>query len=137
MLAPLTINWLAVALAFVASMAIGGALYARPLMGGWWMKQVGLEPAGVKKEEAMRALAVSAVLGLILAIFYAVLFDWTLAESPIEGAIVGLIAGLAFGIPIGMVHSVFEGRPLGVGLLYGGHHLAELVVMGVIFGAFG
>lgn len=136
-LAPISVNWLAVAIAFVVSMAWGFLVYARPVLGNWWMDQVGLTPDAIKKEDAMRAVMISALVGLLMAVAYAIVFDWTGASGLVEGATVGFVLGLAFGVPIGMVHPVFEGRPVPVGLLYGAHHLVEFVVIGAIYGALG
>lgn len=134
MLAPYSINWIAVIVAIVVSMACGFLIYAPPVLGNWWMKQVGLNPQTVPKDAAMKSVAVALSLTAIMAISFAVIYAWTGAEGPLEGATVGLMCGLAFGLPIGMVHPTFEGRPLAVGVLYGAHHILEFVLIGLVFG---
>lgn len=134
MLAAIDIDWIAVLLAVVISMVVGSVLYAPPVLGRWWWRQVGIDPAKQETAAATRALVVAILLSVVMAIAFAVVFGWTGASGAAEGATVGALAGIAFGIPIGVVHPTFEGRPLTVGLLYGAHHLVEYVLIGLAFG---
>lgn len=134
MLSPVELPWLAIAAAFVASMVVGFVWYARPVFGGYWMRQVNLDPANVRKEDAMRGVMIALLMALAMAIGFAILWGWTGAEGLQEGFMVGFVAWVAFGLPIAMVHPAFEGRPLTVGLVYVGHHLVEFLLYGAIFG---
>ncbi|HEX2022052.1 MAG TPA: DUF1761 domain-containing protein [Candidatus Thermoplasmatota archaeon] len=134
MLSAVDIDWIAVVIAIVISMAVGSILYAPPVMGRWWMRQVGIDPSRQDTAAATRALGIAIALSVVMAIAFAVIFGWTGASGVGEGAMVGALAGIAFGVPIGVVHPTFEGRALGVGLLYGAHHVVEYVLIGIVFG---
>lgn len=134
MLTAVSVNWPAFVISIVVSMAWGFALFHRQLAGGWWMRQVGLDPDNLPKEAAMRSVGIAFALSIIQAVGFAIIFGWTGASGIVEGATVGILAGIAFGLPLGMVHPTFEGRPMGVGILYGAQHIIEFLMMGMIFG---
>lgn len=134
MLTAVEFNWIAIGLAIVVSMGWGAIVYARPIGGAWWMKQVGLDPNKVDQKAAMTSLGFALALSIIMAVCFAIVFAWSGAEGIVEGAAMGILVGIGFGLPIGMVHPIFEGRPLGVGILYGAHHIVEYLLIGMLFG---
>ena len=133
-LAPIAWAWLALAAAFAWKMLFGGAFYARPVLGNYWMRQVNLDPANVKKEDATMGLAWAAAWSLVGVALFNVLWSWTGAGGAAEGAMVGGAAGLGLAATAAMVHPVFEGRPNAVMWLYGVYHVIEWVGVGVVFG---
>lgn len=134
MLDPVELPWLAIAVSFVASMAIGFLWYAKFLFGNLWMNLVGLDPNRVGKEDAVKSIGIAALMALAMTIGFAIFYGWSGAVGWIEGLMMGFVAWVAFGLPISMVHPTFEGRNLLVGIIYVGHHLVEFLAFGVIFG---
>lgn len=134
MLAAVTWSWIAIVVAIVWKMAYGGIFYARPVMGNFWMKQVGLDPDAIRKEAAMMGLVWAAVWSALGAALFNVLWAWTGAAGATEGLMVGSVAGLALASTAAMVHPVFEGRPNAVMWLYGVYHLVEWAGVGLVFG---
>lgn len=134
MLTPVQLPWLAIGVAFVANMAIGMIWYARPLFGSYWMRQVGLEPGKVSRDDATRGILVALLMALATSIGFAILYEWTGAAGLMEGLMVAFVAWVAFGLPMSVIHPTFEQRPLTVALVYIGHHLIEFLAYGVIFG---
>lgn len=126
--------WLAIAAAFVASMAVGMIWYARPVFGNLWMRHVNLDPANVKKEDATRGILLALLMALAMSIGFAIYYRWSGAEGLFEGLLVAFVAWVAFALPLSVVHPTFEGRSLWVPILYLGHHLLEFLLYGVIFG---
>lgn len=134
MLAGITWNWLAIVASIVWMMAYGGVLFARPVLGNWWMRQVGLNPDAIRKEDAMRGLLLALLMTVIASVLFSVAWSWTGAAGLGEGAMVGFVVGLAAAGTAAFVHPVFEGRPLPVAVLYLAYHVVEWVGIGVIFG---
>lgn len=134
MLAPVTFAWIAIIAAIVWKMVYGMVVYARPILGDWWMKEVGLGPDSVKKEDATRGILWAVVLSIVGTLLFAVLWSWTGASGASEGAMLGALVGLGFAGSSAMVHAVFEGRSMALSALYLVYHIVEFAVIGVLFG---
>lgn len=126
------VSWLAMAAGFVASMAIGFALFARPVLGDSWMRLVKLDPNAVDKKAAMRAVGISALLSIVLNLGFAVLVDVTAAEGAGEGIMLGLVTWLLFIVPVVLTHVLYEGKPIMVGGIYALHHFLEFAALGAL-----
>src|SRR5439155_9486375 len=111
MLAAVTWAWIAIVVAIVWKMAYGGVFYARPVLGNFWMKQVSLDPASIRKEDAMMGLVWALAWSIVGAVLFNVLWSWTGASGASEGLMVGAVGGIALAATAAMVHPVFEGRP--------------------------
>ena len=134
MLAGVTWAWIAIVVAIVWKMAYGGVFYARPVLGNFWMKQVNLDPASIRKEDAMMGLVWALAWSIVGAALFNVLWSWTDASGASEGLMVGAVGGIALAATAAMVHPVFEGRPKVVMWLYGVYHVIEWAGVGLVFG---
>lgn len=134
MLSAISINWVALIAAIVISMVIGSVIYSPPVLGNWWMKEIGRAPRNLSREEMMRVMGTAVALSILMGVCFAILFGWTGASGAGEGAAVGILLGLGFGVPIGMVHATFEEKPMMVGMVYGAHHIIEYTIIGIVFG---
>src|SRR5438128_1932661 len=134
MLAAVTWAWIAIVVAIVWKMIFGSVVYARPVLGTWWGKQVGLDMANVPRSEAMKGLLYAVVWSIVGVLLFDALWSWTGAQGASEGLMVGLVAGLGLAATAAMVHPPFEQRPAGVMWMYGGYHLVEWLGVGLIFG---
>lgn len=132
----LQINWLAVLLAFLATLAVGFIWYMPPVLGNRWMAAIG------KTEEDLKNINGGAGLWLPMmwasaftAILLAVLMAALGLDSAVEGAVFGLAAGLVFRAGGHVIHNGFAGRPAAVTLIDSGHDVVSMALAGAVIGA--
>ncbi|QDG67741.1 DUF1761 domain-containing protein [Pseudarthrobacter sp. NIBRBAC000502772] len=130
------INWLAVALAFVLSMAIGFVWYLPAVLGKRWMAAIG------KTEEDLKNISGGAgiwvpmmVTAALTAVLLAVLISKLGLDNAAAGGLFALVLGLVFRAGGHVTHNGFAGRPTTVTLIDSGHDLLAMTVAGAIIGA--
>jgi hypothetical protein len=130
------INWLAVALAFISSMAIGFVWYMPGVLGNRWMAAIG------KTEEDLKSIGGGAgiwvpmmVAAALTAILLAVLISKLGLDNAIAGGWFALVLALVFRAGGHVIHNGFAGRPAAVTLIDSGHDLVAMTVAGAIIGA--
>lgn len=129
------INWLAVLLAFVASMAIGFVWYMPAVLGNRWMAAIG------KTEDDLKNMGGGAgiwlpmmVAAALTAILLAVLIARLGLDNALAGGLFALVMGLVFRAGGHVIHNGFAGRPAAVTLIDSGHDLLAMAVSGAIIG---
>ncbi len=136
------INWVAIALATIASMAVGFVWYAKPVFGKDWMKLVKLDE---KKQQAGAAKAIlqATVAGFISA--YVLAYITYMSHSyyhPIgwfwmsDAMITAFWLGIGISATTVVVHNAFEQRPFKLTLITVGHQMATFLAMGYVIGLF-
>jgi hypothetical protein len=130
------INWLAVALAFISSMAIGFVWYMPAVLGKRWMAAIG------KTEEDLKNIGGGAgiwvpmmVAAALTAILLAILISKLGLDSALAGGWFALVLALVFRAGGHVIHNGFAGRPTTVTLIDSGHDLLAMTVAGAIIGA--
>ena len=130
------INWLAVLLAFIASMAIGFVWYLPAVLGNRWMAAIG------KTEEDLKDIGGGAgiwvpmmVAAALTAILLAVLISKLGLDNAVAGGWFALVLALVFRAGGHVIHNGFAGRPAAVTLIDSGHDLVAMTVAGAIIGA--
>ena len=130
------INWLAVLLAFAATMAIGFVWYMPAVLGNRWMAAIG------KTEDDLKNISGGAgiwlpmmVAAALTAILLAVLISKLGLGNALAGAWFALVVGLVFRAGGHVIHNGFAGRPAAVTLIDSGHDLVAMTVSGAIIGA--
>ncbi|MCP8998511.1 DUF1761 domain-containing protein [Pseudarthrobacter sp. RMG13] len=130
------INWLAVALAFVSSMAIGFVWYLPAVLGKRWMAAIG------KTEEDLKNISGGAgiwvpmmVTAALTAVLLAVLISKLGLDNAAAGGMFALVLALVFRAGGHVIHNGFAGRPTTVTLIDSGHDLLAMTVAGAIIGA--
>jgi Mg/Co/Ni transporter MgtE len=130
------INWLAVALAFISSMAIGFVWYLPAVLGNRWMAAIG------KTEEDLKSIGGGAgiwvpmmVAAAMTAILLAVLISKLGLDNAVAGGWFALVLALVFRAGGHVIHNGFAGRPAAVTLIDSGHDLVAMTVAGAIIGA--
>lgn len=131
------INWLAVAVATLATMVVGSVWYMPKAFGNWWMKAARIEQPG----NGFVAIGVGIVAGFITswvlagaaAIAHHFYGGSFLANSLVTAIIlwVGLTA-VRF-----ITHDSFENRPRKLTLLTISHELMTFLAVALIIGLFG
>jgi hypothetical protein len=130
------INWLAVLLAFLASMAIGFAWYMPAVLGNRWMAAIGKTEDDLKNMGGGASIWLPMVAASALtAILLAVLISKLGLDNALAGAWFALVVGLVFRAGGHLIHNGFAGRPAAVTLIDSGHDLVAMAVSGAIIGA--
>jgi hypothetical protein len=134
------VNYLAVVLAMLSSMAVGMIWYARPVFGNPWMKLAKVDPSK-PGTPVWQPIAITAVVSLITAYVLAhvaYLSNFFFANSFLQDSI-----STAFWLWLGLTaarfitHDAFEGRPLKLTAINLGNEFVTIMVMGLIIGLMG
>lgn len=129
-----TINYLAVLAAAVASMILGGLWYSPVLFGNKWQAYMGWKPEEIesKKKGAARGYALMFIGSLVSAYVLAHFVDYVDAQTWMEGAQTGFWAALGFMAPVTLGSVLWEGKPWGLFILNAAYQLINLAVAGAI-----
>jgi hypothetical protein len=127
------INWLAVAVAVIASFVIGSLWYGSLLFQKPWMQATGMTFEKGKQANMLVTFGGTAVLNLLIAIAIALL------AGPHAGWKMGLHTGLFSALffvatSLGVI-GLFEQRPFKLWLINAGYQLVVFALMGTIIGA--
>lgn len=130
------VNWLAVLLAFLASMAIGFIWYLPAVLGRRWMEAVGKTEEDLRTSEGGAGIwgpmmAASAVTAILLAILISKLG----LDTALAGGWFAFVLALVFRVGGHVIHNGFAGRPAAVTLIDSGHDLLAVTAAGAIIGA--
>lgn len=136
------VNFLAVLLSGICSMAIGFLWYSPLLFGKPWMKLMGISSENLKKaqKEMGKLYGVSFVLTLVSA--YVLSHVITLSENFFEyprlstGMISAFWMWLGFVMPVQATDVIFGNKKWKLFGINTGYQFASLIVMGVILGLF-
>lgn len=134
------VNWLAVVLAAVLNMVIGGLWYAPKVFGDQWSKIVGLKESDMKKD-APKAMAGAAVLAVVTAYVLAhvtymsaAFFETKFLNSALNTA---FWLWFGFGFTTLVTQGLFERRPIRWMVITAGNLLVAMLAMGWVIGAMG
>lgn len=135
---PVPINYLAVLVAAVASMAIGFAWYG-PLFGKQWMALSGISPEKISatKGKGMGPIYALASLGsLVMSYVLAHALVFASSYLNVSGVSAGLMTGfwnwLGFVVPVTLSSVLWEGKSWKLWRLNCSYYLVSLLAMGVI-----
>ncbi len=134
------VNFLAVLLAAVASMALGFLWYSPTMFGKPWMKLMGLTNESLKKaqKEMGKLYGVSFVLALVTA--YVLSHVMTLSGNfynytrVMTGLTTAFWMWLGFIMPVQLTDQIFGAKKWKLFGINTGYQLASLVVMAVVLG---
>lgn len=131
------INWLAVALATISSMAVGAVWYSGSVFGNYWAKLAKIDMKRASKE-APKALTLALVLSFFTAFVLAHMIELAHAyhgSSYMKDAITtAWWIWLGFEATAILTHNAFEQKKFNLSILAIGNRLVTLMVMAVIFG---
>lgn len=130
------INWLAVALAFISSMAIGFVWYMPAVLGKRWMAAIGKTEEDLKNIGGGAGIWIPMIVAAALtAVLLAVLISKLGLDSALAGGWFAMVLALVFRAGAHVIHNGFAGRPTAVTLIDSGHDLLAMTVAGAIIGA--
>jgi hypothetical protein len=130
------INWLAVLLAFIASMAIGFVWYLPAVLGNRWMAGIGKTEEDLKNTEGGAGIWVPMMATAALtAVLLAVLIGKLGLDNAAAGGLFALVLAVIFRAGGHVIHNGFAGRPVAATLIDSGHDVVAMTAAGAIIGA--
>ncbi|WP_338721376.1 DUF1761 domain-containing protein [Devosia sp. XK-2] len=131
----LAVNWLAIVLATVASMALGAAWYG--VLSRQWLEASGRRKEDIDPKDFM-PYVFAVIVQLVMAYFLAVL------TPPLAGAMtvghglqIAFLMWLGFVLTSMVLNHRYQGKPWSLTAIDSGYILAALLVQGVVLGLFG
>jgi len=129
------VNWLAVIVATVASMALGFAWYM--ILAKQWMAAVGKTREELRPNDPTPYIW-SVVVQLVMAYFIAALTPALFgATNMVNGILCGANMWLGFVITSMILNHRYQGAKWSLTLIDGGYLLGVLIVQGIVIGLFG
>ena len=116
--------------ATVSSFLLGGLWYSPMMFQQAWMNASGVPSKG---RHPAKVFAGAACFSAGTAIAMKLLFPGRFPDA-VEGAIFGALVGLGITFTTFGMNSVFSGRSWKLILIDGGYHIAQLALMGAIYG---
>lgn len=129
-MSPVSVDWVAILAAVVASFVIGMVWYSPLVFGNMWMKLAGI-PKNSKKVPVVPMIS-SLVGAAVLAYVLMHVLVYSSADTVADGVITAFWMWLGFVAPTIVVGGLYEGKDvklLGINL---GHHLVFMLAMGAI-----
>lgn len=128
------VNYLAVLVAAVGSMVLGGLWWSPLLFGKSWMAAMGKTEADIPamKKKAPLGYAVSFIGALVTSYVMAHMVDYTGADDLLTGIKTGFWIWLGFVVTTHIGLTIFEGRPMKVFTINTTFNFVNLAMMGVI-----
>ena len=132
-----SVNWLAIVVAMIASMALGFVWYM--VLANPWMAAL-----GKTREQIMASgnnatpFIISALMQLVMAYSLALFVPRIMGDTTIvNGLIVGFHLWLGFVITSMIINHRYQGSKWSLTLIDGGYMLGVLLVQGLVIGLFG
>lgn len=138
-----SINWLAVVVCVIFSFINGFVWYNPKVFYNIWWKAIGKTDADMEKMRAGNmglTWGLTTLSAIVKAVSMAFMVNSIGAAMPggvnaLNGASVGLMLWLGFIAPTYLVNKLFAGQGFKVWAIETGNHLLDLVVFGIILGA--
>ena len=132
-----SVNWIAVVVAAVASMALGFVWYMA--LGNQWMGALGKTREQIMASGNQAAPFIIAFLMQLIMAYSLALFTPKLMGSTtvVNGLIVGFHVWLGFVITSMIINHRYQGSKWSLTLIDGGYLLGVLLVQGLVIGLFG
>lgn len=134
------VNYLAVFLAMLSSMAVGSIWYAKSVFGNSWAKHAKVDMAK-DRGSVVKPIAITVVVSLVTA--YVLAHVTFLSNQFFGNEFLQDALTTAFWLWLGLVaarfitHDAFEGRPMKLTAINLGNELITIMLMGLIIGLMG
>jgi putative effector of murein hydrolase LrgA (UPF0299 family) len=131
-----SVNWIAIVVAMVASMALGFGWYM--VLAKQWMGAIGKTREQIEANASATPFIISALMQLLMAYSLALFIPGLMGVTNVtNGLIVGFHAWLGFVITSMIINHRYQGSKWSLTLIDGGYLLGVLLVQGVVIGLFG
>ena len=132
-----SINYIAVAVATIASYLLGFAWYHWAVFGGAWANALGITKEEADNTEGLGgAFIMSLISGLTKALLIALLIAVTNISGVLSGAFFGVVVATVFTITSLGYYNGFARTSSKLTLINSAHSIVELTLIGAIIGAF-
>ena len=132
------LNWLAVLAGTLAYFFLGALWYSPIFLGKPWMRATGMQEPAEGEGPGPAIYLAPLVSCLVSAIATGMLAEATGTDSVGEGLVLGLVVGIGYAVALSVVAATFEVNkpaPWTWASINASYHLAGLVLVGVILGA--
>ena len=127
-----SINFIAVLMASIASMAIGFVWYNPKAFGSAWVKCIGMTEADQNKEDMKKSVGIGFIATVISMTFIALILEIIGTSTITEAATVAVVLWVATALP-GALHGVaWEKHPMHLVYINTGNALVTYIVGAVI-----
>lgn len=129
------VNYLAVLVCGLLSMALGMTWYAPKVFGNTWMKEIGASTADIEKAKAKgmgTSYALAFAGALLTAYVLSHFVDYATANTVGEGMQAGFWAWLGFVVPVQLGSVLWDGKSGKYFAIVAGYYLVQLVVFGAV-----
>jgi predicted ferric reductase len=131
-----SVNWLAIVVATVASMALGFAWYM--VLANQWMAAINKTREQIMANNSATPYILAALMQLVMAYSLALFIPRLMGATTVSnGLIVGFHAWLGFVITSMIINHRYQGSKWSLTLIDGGYLLGVLLVQGLVIGLFG
>jgi hypothetical protein len=125
------LNWLAVIVSAIVSMAVGAVWYG-PLFGKRWMKEVGFTQEDIESGQTWPLYLIAMLNSLCMTFVLANAIAWAGVTGIGGGLLLGALMWIGFtGLTFAVNHA-FEGRTIVHWAINSGMYLTSLMIAGVI-----
>lgn len=128
------VNYLAVLVAAIAAMVVGGAWYSPLLFGRQWMKLRGMDPASMQggMKFPMGMMVQEFITTLIMAFIIAQFVAWVGAVGLVGGLMLGFWLWLGLVVTVMYGATLWEKYPLGLLVINAGLRFVNVLLMAAI-----
>lgn len=128
------VNWLAVLVAAIATVVVGGLWYAPFAFGKMWQRALGKTDAELDamRKRAAPGYALAIVGSIVTAYVVAITVKWAGATTATDAILVAVIAWAGYIVSQTMVGTIFEGRSWTLFMINTTNQLVNLVVMALV-----
>ena len=131
-----SVNWIAIVVATVASMALGFAWYM--VFANQWMAAISKTREQIMANNSAVPYILAALMQLIMAYSLALFIPRLMGATTVtNGLIVGFHAWLGFVITSMIINHRYQGSKWSLTLIDGGYLLGVLLIQGLVIGLFG
>ena len=128
------INYLAVLLAAVASMAWGFIWYHEKVAGTRWMAYTGKTVAQIEADFNPIIFLPTFIGAIVNAFVLALFLGWAGASGVAAGILFGVLLAVGSAVVMQLGNILFEGRPRGLWVLYAINYIVQGIITGAIIG---
>lgn len=127
------LNWIAIFVAALVPVVLGGVWYSPLLFARPWMRAAGRTPEDLTG--ASLGYALSAVAAVVTSYALARIVRWAEVDDLWNGALIGALVWIGFVATVLAVNTYFGGRSRALWAIDAGYQLLAFLVMGAILGA--
>lgn len=127
------LNIWAIIVAALIEVVIGAVWFNAPFaFNSQWLAGIGKTADQVAADASPLSIVAAVVGALITAVGMAIIIVNMGITGVVGGATVGLLVAVAFSANAAFIKDRFEGRPMGLSLVNGGHDVVIFILMGIV-----